>query len=383
MMKVMTLFAPEDESHEKVMTIYFIIMTLKDSHECEFMFEKIMYKVKDNNFRIRDFTSGDHVNEDKFVEGVNQKGNKQLQAQVCVLFKDDYVSLNQELESLRDEVQRLKRDLNDKEMQIKTLEKQVKESKRANIDEVMQLKEDKFNIAQEHDKEVSKLHQEISNLEKSHLEELEQLKETHANEMLDIHEKHKKEIDKLNEQYNAKLDEVNDKLLSEVKANKQASDNLRDEMSTMTKTHEHETRSLNQDLTNLEKGHLEDMKEKEKAHSNEILELTKAHQDEVNEIKEELSQVKQEHLVEINEKDKAHSDECEKIRHTFLGLITNENTHDRSEIKEIKKSVPSIFKPFMKKTMSMLDDFEEKKQSNAPEKIVKTYELSGEKEKEQ
>ena len=52
------------------------------------MIEKVMYKVKRNDdkkvYRVQDFTSGDNVEESKFVEGTNSKGAPQLQAQVCV-----------------------------------------------------------------------------------------------------------------------------------------------------------------------------------------------------------------------------------------------------------------------------------------------------------
>ena len=321
-----------------------------------------MYKVtnKDNVFRIRDFTSSDNVDISKFVEGENKRGAPQMQAQVYVLYEDEYNDIETKLNAHESEVQHLKAMIEERETQIVKLKKEIKDNEGANVDEVMQLKEEKFNILQE-----------MSDLEKSHLEEREQLKETHANHVSAIDETHQKEIEKLNEQYNTKLDELNDKLVSEVQANKQSSDNLQGQILAMTQAHNKEMSQAHQDLKDLE---IE--------HANEKIELTKAHQDEVNEVKEELSQVKQDHLKEINEKDKAHSDECEKIRNTFLGLITNENTHDKNEIQEIKKSVPSIFKPFMKKTMKMLEELEEKKQSNTPEKIVKTYELSGEKEKE-
>lgn len=242
-----------------------------------------MYKVKDNVYRIRDFTSGDNVEESKFIEGTNQRGAPQMQAQVCVLFKDEYNILNEELETLKNEVNDLQSKINDKETQINELEKQIKESKRANIDEVIQLKENISNMKEDHQKEVSHLHQENTNLEK--------------------------------------------------------------------------------------------------LHANEKLELEKIHHDEVLQLNEEKSQLIQDHLKEINEKDKVHSDEVETIRTSFLNLLTNVNAQDISEIKEIKSDVPSIFKPFMRKTMKKLDELEERKQINTPEKIVKTYELSGEKEK--
>ena len=89
------------------------------------------------------------------------------------------------------------------------------------------------------------------------------------------------------------------------------------------------------------------------------------------------------HLQEINEKDKAHSDEVEKIRTYFLKIVTLDNTEDTSSIIEIEKSVPSLFKPFMRKTMKHIEEFKEKKLLKEPEKIIKTHELSGKEKEEQ
>ena len=348
----------------------FILMTFKDSH-VSVMFEKIMYKVKDNTFRVRDFTKSDEVDESKFVEGVNQKGNKQLQSHVYVLFEDEYQALLHDIEDALATID-LKEDIiKDKDKTIKKLESQIEDNKHANLDEIKQLKEDKFNMSEDHQKEVSKLHQEKTNLEKTYLEELDQLKKTHANQMLDVYRKHNKETNKLKEQYDTKIDEINDKLLSEVQANKQANDKLKDEIS-----------SLHQAKSTLEKDYLEDLKTLESEHANEILDITKAHHDEVMHLKEETSQIKEDHQKEMREIDKDHSDEIEHIRTTFLKLVTNENTQDINEINAIAGDVPSILKPFLRKHLTKLEDMKERKQSHEPERIINTYELSGEKEKE-
>ena len=187
-------------------------MTHKHSH----MFEKIMYKVKTKSdkevYRVRDFTSGDNVDASKFIESMSQRGEIQLQTSVCVLYKDEYNSLIQEIEPLKDKVKKLKISLNDKEIKIKKLEDKLEAKIQTSNDEVIQLKEDNFSMTQSHDKEVSKLRQEISRLEKSHLEEINKLKETHANQLLAIDETHKKEIEKIQSHNNAKLDEVNEKM---------------------------------------------------------------------------------------------------------------------------------------------------------------------------
>lgn len=358
----------------KVMYIYLheiIKITSIKRQGVEGMIEKIMYKANEKAFRVQDFTSGDNVDISKFVEGVNQRGKKQLQAQVCVLYKDEYTSLNQELESLRSEVQRLKHDLNDNAMQIKKLEKEIKDNKRANVDEVMQLKEEKYTITQDHQKEVSNLHQVISNLEKTHLQEREQLKETHANQLLAIDETHQKEIETLKEQYNAKLDEVNDKLLSQVQANKQTSDNLQGQILAMTQDHQREIDKLHQDLQTLES-----------EHANEKLELTNKHAYDIEQLNEVISTLKQEHLEKINEKDKSHNDEREHIRNYFLKIVTLDNKEDVSELIEIEKSVPAILKPFMRKHVKQVEEMKERKLLKTPEMTINTYIESGEKEEQ-
>lgn len=312
-----------------------------------------MYKVKDNTYRLQDFTKKDNIDESKFVEVRNQRNNTRLQTLVYVMFKDEYFNLNLMLNNHESEVQHLKDMISERESQIMKLKNENKDNEGANVDEIMQLKEDKFNITQDLQKE------------------LEDLKEKHTNQLSAIDETHQKEIEKLNEQYNAKLDEVNDKLLSQVQANEQSSIKLKDEILTMTKAHSSEIEKLHHDLSNLEN-----------THANEKLELTNAHHLEVSQLNEEISSIKQEHLQEINKKDKVHSDEVEKIRTSFLNLITSVNAEDISEIKEIRNDVPSIFKPFMRKTMRKLEELEERKQVSTPEKIIKTYELSGEKEKD-
>ena len=337
----------------------------------ETMFKKIMYKVKDNTFRVQDFTKKDNVDESKFVESVNQRGEKRLETLVYVMFKNEYFNLNQILNSHESEVQHLKAMIEERESQIMKLKKENKEKTQVNNDEVMQLRETISSMKDDREKEVSHLHQEITKLEKSRLEELEDLKETHANQLSAIDETHQKEIEKLNEQYQSKLDKANDKLLSQVQANEQSNIKLKDEMLTMTKAHSSEIEKLHHDLSNLEN-----------THANETLELTKAHHVEVSQLKEEQSQMKESHLKEINKLEQTHSDEREQIRTKFLNLITNVNAQDITEIKEIQESAPTLLKPFMRKHLKKLEDLKERKQANTPEKIVKTYELSGKKEKE-
>ena len=279
-----------------------------------------MYKVKDNTFRIQDFTKKDNIDESRFVEGKSQRGKPQLQAQVCVLFPDEYTSLNQDIAPLKEELEHLKSIIKDKDSQIETLEAQANEKEDIDVDEVQQLRQEK------------------SNKEK----ELDTLKKTHAKQVLDIYRKHNKENNEIKKQYDTKIEGLNDKLLSEVKANKQESDKLNDEIL-----------SLNKEKSKLEKTHLEDLKTIELNHANEMRKL-----------------------------DKDNNDKLEHVRTTFLKLVTHENTQDIEEIKAIEKEVPRLIKPFLRKHLTKLEDMKERKQSHEPERIINTYELSGKKEKE-
>ena len=146
------------------------------------MFEKIMYKVKDNVFRIRDFTSGDKVDESKFIEATNQRGAPQLQTPVCVMYKDEYNSLKQEIESSKHHVLTLSSQINDYDSKIEELEKKLHEKKQTNIDEVIQLKED------------------ISNIKQERIEEIKKLESVHANEILELEKAHHQEILDLKEE---------------------------------------------------------------------------------------------------------------------------------------------------------------------------------------
>ena len=283
-----------------------------------------MYKVKrkDNKelYRIRDFTSGDKVDKSKFEEVINKKGEKQLQAQVYVLYQDEYTSLNQDIAPLKEEIEQLKSIIKDKDSQIETLETQVNEKEDIDVDEVKQIKEDKSNIEKE----------------------LEQLKKTHANQVLNIYNDHNKENNEIKKEYDTKIEVLNDKLLSEVQANKQESDKLNDEIL-----------SLNKEKSKLEKTHLEDLKTIEINHAKEMRKL-----------------------------DKDNNDKLEHVRTTFLKLVTNENTQDIEEINAIAGDVPRLLKPFLRNHLTKLDELKERKQSHEPERIINTYELSGKKEKE-
>ena len=285
------------------------------------MFEKVMYKVKQNTFRIRDFTSGDKVDESKFIKGTNQRGNTQLQTKVCILYKDEYTALNQRIQSINNEVQEYERIIKNKDNQIKELNDKLAEKNQVNTNEVIQLTKEKYN-----------LNQEISNIEKAHLQELEKIKQTHRNQINDIHEKHTKEMESLQKEYTSKIDGLNNKLLDEVKANDKASNDLK----------------------------------------KEILDMTKAHQKEINQLQEYISQIKEDNLKEINKKDKAHNDEITKIKNTFLKLRINDNNEDIRDLLDIE-DIPFYIKPFVKKQSEIIAKIKKRKELNINDKTINGY----------
>lgn len=254
---------------------------------------KVTSKKDKEVYRISDFTSGDKVDESKFVEGISQRGKKRLETKVCVLYKDEYEHIIEEIDSLKDEVQHLKHDLNDKENEIKGLEKQIKENTHANIDEIIKLKDN-------HHRQIDRLKQEKSDIAQTRL--------------------------------------------------------------------------------TLEKTQMRKLKDLEKTHANKILTLTNKHNDEISQFKDDISDLKQYYLEEMRKKDNAHNDEREKIRTYFLKVVTKANKNDVDEIIELEETMPSIFKPLMRKHVKLIDKMKERKLLKEPEKIIKSYEISGQKE---
>ena len=353
------------------MKTYILLTNIITQRRCD-MFEKIMYKVKDNTFRIQDFTKRDNVDESKFVEGKSQRGKKQLQVQVCILYPDEYNDIKTKFDAHKSQVQHLKAMISERESEIIRLKKQINEKEQANS-EVKQLKEDISNITQDHEKEVSKLHQEKAMLEKSHLEDLNKLKETHANQLSAIDETHKNEIKKLEEQYNAKLDKANDKLLSEVQANNQTIDKLKDEIT-----------SLHQEKSKIEKDYIADMKALESEHANEKIELTKAHQDEVTNLKEDISQIKQDYLKQINENNQTHYYELDsekkkvyQAKENYLALTIHNNENDDMYFEKLENL--GRFEKFLNKDKKIIKEMRERNRLKVDDNYIegKIKEIKG------
>lgn len=328
------------------------------------MYEKLMYKVPSRNnkviYRLQDFTKNDNVNENMFVEGRNTKGDMRLQCQVYVLHTEELKAIQHEQDMMKAHVEELNNKIMQKNLEIKRLQKEIAKHKRANIDE-------KFNILQEHESETRKL-------ENEHREELDKLKETHIKQVHDIDETHKEILKQMRSQYTNKLDKANNDLIHEVKENNKTRDKLKDEMLDLKETHK-------QEVLTLQKEHHKEVEDIQHAHSNELQQLQKQHSYDIDQLKQANAKLKQEHLIEINDIEVKHINEVEQIRVDFMRLLSLEHAKDLSELNECE-DVPFFVKPFIKSHMQALDEFKQRKYNNTPQKIIETYELAGEKEKE-
>lgn len=324
------------------------------------MYEKTMYKVprKDNKviFRLQDFTKNDNVDESVFIEGQDNKGNKRLQCQVKVLHVNEYEAIFEELEQANLKVEELNNKIKQQNNEIKRLQSAVDEYEQANKDE-------EFNILLE-----------TRRLEKQHQDDVDELKETHKNQLLAIGETHKENIIKLQAQYNAKLDDSFNELVNEIKENDNERDKIQGDMLAMKETHK-------QEIITLQNEHHEEVKTIQHEHSNELQALQEKHAYDIDTLKQALADNKQEHLVEIHEIKEKHHDEVDEIRTSFLSLLATEHAKDMSDFNECGE-LPFYIKPFARGFVKAFNEFKQRKEMNAPQKIVETYKLEGEKEKE-
>ena len=329
------------------------------------MYEKIMYKVesKDNKllYRLQDFTKNDNVDESVFIEERNTKGAKRLQCKVKVLHENEYEAIIEELEDANLKVEELNNKIMRKNLEIKRLQGEIAKEKRANIDENLQLYDDKFNMLQTYADETRLL-------EKQHQNKLDELNETYSNQLSTIDESHKETLKTLSAQYTRKLDDANERLLNEVKENDKARDKLKGEMSDMRET--------------LQREHHKELEKIQHTHSDELQALREQHTYDITQLKEAIATIKQEHLIEVNEIEQRHNTEVNEIRGTFLKMLSVEHAQDLSELKECE-DVPFYVKPFIKAHLQALDEFKQRKYMNTPQRIIETYELAGEKKKEQ
>ena len=317
------------------------------------MYEKIMYKVesKDNKllYRLQDFTKNDHVDESVFIEERNTKGAKRLQCKVKVLHENEYEAIIEELEDANLKVDELNNKIMRKNLEIKRLHGEIAKEKRANIDENLQLYDDKFNMLQ------------------GQKEELDELQETHKNELLAIDKEHKETLKKLRAHYTSKLDDANEHLLLTVKENNKTNDNLRGEMLQLKDTHKDEVNTLQRE-------HHHKLETIQHQHADELQALREQHTYDITQLKEAIATIKQEHLIEVNEIEQRHNTEVNEIRGTFLKMLSVEHAQDLSDLNECE-DVPFYVKPFIKAHIKKIDEFKERKYKNTPQKIVETYGL--------
>ena len=161
------------------------------------MFKKLMYKVKDNTFRIQDFTKKDNVNESKFVESKSQRGKKQLQTQIVVLYQDEFTDLEKKIQSLKDDITEKNNTINKLEHELSNIEQthskstnKIKEENSQRIDELnntIKRKDNDINTMKlKHSKEIASLKSEITQLEQKHLKEMTNIKLEHQQELNDL-----------------------------------------------------------------------------------------------------------------------------------------------------------------------------------------------------
>ena len=317
------------------------------------MYDKIMYKVetKDNKqlYRLQDFTKNDHVDESVFSEGQNSKGVKRLQCKVKVLHVNEYEAIIEEVEQANLKVEELNNKIMRKNLEIKRLHGEIAKEKRANIDENLELYEEKFNILQEQK------------------EELDELNETHKNELHAIDESHKETLKKLRSHYTRKLDDANEDLLLTVKENNKTSDNLRGEMLQLKDSHKDEVNTL-------QSKHHQELEKIQHQHADEMQALREQHVYDIDQLKEAIATIKQEHLTKVNEIERVHNAEVEQIRARFMKVLANEHAQDLSDLNECEP-LPFYIKPFAKTHIKKLDEFKKRKYMNTPQKIVEAYEL--------
>lgn len=161
------------------------------------MFKKIMYKVKENTFRIQDFTKRDNVDESKFVEGKNQRGTPQMQTQMLVLYQEEFTNLEKEIQSLNEDITEKDNTIKKLQHELSTIEQthsksteKIKEENYQRIDELnntIKTKDNNINTMKlNHSKEIARLKNDIAQLEKKHLQEITNIKLEHQKELNDL-----------------------------------------------------------------------------------------------------------------------------------------------------------------------------------------------------
>lgn len=312
-----------------------------------------MYKVQSRNnkvvYRLQDFTKNDNVDESMFEEAKNNKGAMRLECQVIVLHREEFETLEHKHRAMKDHVETLSDKIKQQASEIKRLQDKVDKYEQAHKDE-------EFNIIVETRK-----------LEKQHQNEVDELKENYEKQLLDIDETQREHLENISAHYTAKVNELNDKLIHEVKANEQSNIKLNREMLHLKEQHKDE-------VINLQNEHHLELMKVQHAHSDELQALQKQHTYDIDTLKQAIADIKQENLTEVNKIESRHHVEVDKMRSSFLNLLTVEHAQDIADFNDCGE-LPFYIKPFARGFIKNFNEFKKRKQLNTPQKIVETYEL--------
>lgn len=168
------------------------------------MFRKQMKKVYRNGEFVGSYTIGlrkkDKIDEAKFQANICEDDDKKCE--VIVLFQDEYNSLINERDSLKKEVQDLKLSISDKDNQIKEANAKLDENNRLYIDKVTQSSKDlnkEFSdklasVTSEKQKEIDTLKDNISDLKQTHSDEVHELDSNYKSTLIRLRTEDNNEI---------------------------------------------------------------------------------------------------------------------------------------------------------------------------------------------
>lgn len=324
------------------------------------MYEKTMYKVetKDNKeiYRLQDLTKNDNVETSMLKEGRNSQGKKRLECQVIIMHPEELDCIFEERDKAKRDVEELQKEIKQKNVEIKTLQGKLAKHEQQDTDYEVKLQGEKYNMLVEHQTA------------------LDELNETHKDDLLAIDKEHRKHLDNIRSQYKQSYDELNDRLFNSVKANDDMQDKFKAEMLTMKEAHKDE-------VVSLQKEHHEKVEKLQHAHSDELQALRKQHTYDIDKLKQAIADNNEEHLIEVGKLNEKHHVEVDEIRSSFLSLLTVEHAQDLSDFNDCGE-LPFYVRPFARGFVKNFNEFKKRKQSNTPKKIVETYKLESEKEKE-
>lgn len=172
------------------------------------MLKKVMRKnLSRNNYTI-DINKDDDVDESNFYH--NEKGK--FVGDVIILFEDEYDTIIQENQSLKDNLQELQSTIEAKDSQIKHLCDEVDKKTQSNNAQSQSFYKELNDKTSTLKQDKKKLEDTISTMKTKHQEELQDKEEIHKEELINIGKDHKKELDNLQGEYSKRIDELEDAL---------------------------------------------------------------------------------------------------------------------------------------------------------------------------